>query len=1132
MIDISEKTKGLYASDVMPGKISLTINGSIVDSSEWISGSLTITEALCSKGTLDYSSVESNVLEVELASEAGNKAGLKGVKVETTQTVNGENIPLGVFTIAETTFDGDYFTKIKAYDDMKKFIDSDITDWWNSKLKFPITIHDLLISLCEKIGVATDLPDTWTNSTVSVKQTSYVESMKASDLLGMIQEACGLFFHTDRHNKLVVVQSTAAETSIPYSDLFEDAKMSDYTVPEITGVQIKATDKDTGGFYGNKACVYQITGNYLLMGKEESELQDIAKNVLANIGNRSYKPFSAKVKARNYVEVGDPVRITTYKGTSTTAPLLSRKMSDDGLITDEIAVKGKPDTVNNPRSNRKILQVYSQKMHEVEETLDGYKSSFEEIKTTQTELGKSLSAAKSEWQQTANGISQTVSSNYERTVIGQHEEFAQGDSDTTAPTTGWSTTQPERVNGKYIWRRMVTSFGDGTTSTSPGVCITGAKGDKGDTGSQGPAGAKGADGKDGHTPVVAATKSGDTTTITIDGQAQATIKDGAKGDKGDTGPQGLQGLQGPKGDQGIQGPQGKTGATGAAGASAYTHIAYATSADGSTGFSVSDSAGKTYIGMYVDHTSTDSTSPSSYKWTLIKGEKGDTGAKGATGPQGPQGLKGDQGIPGKAGADGKTPYLHMAYANSADGKTNFNVNYFSGALYVGTYTDYTQADSTNYSAYVWARLKGETGATGPKGATGPQGPQGIQGPKGDSYWLSGAWIDVSSSTYDQDTYYPVVGTSIPTNGAHRIKVSVQLNSGTKPKWSTHRAGFSVDLDIQTQASGWGTTNSVTYIILNDFCWTNASESPASYIQKNNTSTPVLYLRGGGKYFVSTTYACTWSVKTAKYYTYGDASEAHNQYVEPTKTRPDLKGITVDSAIVKHEQEYYQSTSDTALSGGSWSTTFPARKDGTFYWVRYKDTHANNSVTYDPSANGKLLTEVNEVWNTVVSNKTAINSSNAQINMIATSVTSVETDLGKKANSDDVKSSMDGISSTIADINKQVAELKVKASSIEASVTDVNNLAQTTQKATASLTTSGLSVDTNQTTKSVVDGTGLTITSKADNSVVAKFTTGESEIQNLKIDGHMKLGAHTIQKMQDTEWDGTTVNGTGWMWNGG
>lgn len=142
-------------------------------------------------------------------------------------------------------------------------------------------------------------------------------------------------------------------------------------------------------------------------------------------------------------------------------------------------------------------------------------------------LGKLISDAKSEWQQTANGISQTVSSNYERTVTGQREEFAQGDSDTTAPADGWSTTQPERKDGKYIWRRTVTTFGDGTTSTSPGVCITGPKGDTGATGATGPQGVKGDKG--------------------------AT---GAKGDKGDTGPKGATGATGPQGPTGAQGADG------------------------------------------------------------------------------------------------------------------------------------------------------------------------------------------------------------------------------------------------------------------------------------------------------------------------------------------------------------------------------------------------------------------------------------------------------------------------------------------------------------------------------------------------------------------------------------------------
>ncbi len=194
-------------------------------------------------------------------------------------------------------------------------------------------------------------------------------------------------------------------------------------------------------------------------------------------------------------------------------------------------------------------------------------------------------------------------------------------------------------------------------------------------------------------------KSSDNTTPRVTGVY------GNKGDKGDKGEQGLQGLQGPKGDQGIQGVKG------ADGKSSYTHIAYSNSADGVTDFSVSDS-NRTYIGMYVDNTAADSTTPSKYAWSKIKG------ADGA------------QGTPGKAGADGKTPYLHIAYANSADGRTGFSVSDSVNKLYIGQYTDYTSADSTDAAVYSWTKIKGETGATGPQGQQGIQGAQGIQGPKG------------------------------------------------------------------------------------------------------------------------------------------------------------------------------------------------------------------------------------------------------------------------------------------------------------------------------------------------------------------------------------------------------------------
>lgn len=223
-----------------------------------------------------------------------------------------------------------------------------------------------------------------------------------------------------------------------------------------------------------------------------------------------------------------------------------------------------------------------------------------------------------------------------------------------------------------------------------------------------------------------------------DGEQGPQGEKGEQGEQGPPGPQGapgLDGIQGPKGDQGIPGKDGKDGKT------QYTHIAYANSADGSKDFSVSDS-NREYIGMYVDFTQNDSADPTKYAWSKIKGADGAIGT------------------PGKPGADGKTPYLHIAYANSADGKTGFSTTDGTNKLYIGQYTDYTQADSTDAAKYTWTKIKGEQGERGPQGVPGlqgvqgPKGEQGIQGPQGNT-GATGPQGPAGQSTYFHIKYSSV-----------------------------------------------------------------------------------------------------------------------------------------------------------------------------------------------------------------------------------------------------------------------------------------------------------------------------------------------------------------------------------------
>lgn len=161
------------------------------------------------------------------------------------------------------------------------------------------------------------------------------------------------------------------------------------------------------------------------------------------------------------------------------------------------------------------------------------------------------------------------------------------------------------------------------------------------------------------------------------------------------------------------------------------------------------------------------------------------------------------------------------------------------------------------------------------------------GTDGKDYWQQDVWVDLSAATYDQNTWYTVVGERLPENGFAGIKVVVNLNSGTKPSWSTHSSGFSVDFHIDTQASGCGTTHAETIIYSDTFNF--CPVSPVSYKQLGYGSRPILYLRGGGKYRVYSTYNAAWKIYKDGY-TW--QSGKYSQSAMPSSSRPTPEGHTL------------------------------------------------------------------------------------------------------------------------------------------------------------------------------------------------------------------------------------------------
>lgn len=103
-----------------------------------------------------------------------------------------------------------------------------------------------------------------------------------------------------------------------------------------------------------------------------------------------------------------------------------------------------------------------------------------------------------------------------------------------------------------------------------------------------------------------------------------------------------------------------------------------------------------------------------------KGEKGDQGPQGLQGIQGPQG---EQGIRGPQGASGATTYFHIKYSSVAKPTTASQMTE-TPSTYIGTYVDFTEADSNDPSKYTWARFQGLQGEKGTQGIPGTNGADG------------------------------------------------------------------------------------------------------------------------------------------------------------------------------------------------------------------------------------------------------------------------------------------------------------------------------------------------------------------------------------------------------------------------
>lgn len=587
--------------------------------------------------------------------------------------IAGKIVPLGKFFVTEVKLDrNDKKTKIKLQDEFVR-----LSGAYDSQLTYPAYTRDILSEIVRLTGITTDTNIQLVNDQVAKKleKTSYREA------LVYLAQLSGSFVRFNRNGKLDFIKLKTTSRHIT-KDMYKPGGLERDEIPyRLKGIECKSADK----------VVYKSglsTGNIMKL-KNPWVTQEILDRVFNEYRDFNFYPYTLSWRGDMAMESGDWVTVHWDENIYFDIPMLSYKLSFDGGLSAHSS--------GNAAGVAQGTYKYKGSMQRQIEYLDelitkqgsmyldtssptkpkngdiwfkpngGYVEMWERVEgswvkkadsanvgeivntiTTDELLAKKVSAAIGNYiTLNAKNITAGDLDLARLRIMNGLQEIVSVRDGKVVMNIDKLTINAQDVATKEDLKKIELTPGPQGERGQQGVPgIQGLRGPKGDQGVPGPKGEKG--------------------------------ETGARGPQGERGLQGLQGLQGAKGDQGIPGVRGADGRT------QYTHIAYADNATGG-GFSQTNT-NKPYIGMYVDFNAADSNNPTVYKWKKWKGEDG------------------AQGVPGAKGADGRTPYFHRAWANSADGRTDFSTSDSTNKRYLGTLTDFTEADSQNPAQYKWTAL--------------------------------------------------------------------------------------------------------------------------------------------------------------------------------------------------------------------------------------------------------------------------------------------------------------------------------------------------------------------------------------------------------------------------------------------
>lgn len=378
-------------------ELRIQIDDATIGNDKIYQESFELVESLCSQEELKFGCCEASVAKLKIRNEFGS---LQGKEMNLSIVLNGDTsypLQVGKYKINSCELSGDKKSvNVTAYDNMYDIINANVAEWYES-LTFPLTLKSFRDSFFAYIGI-TQKSITLPQDDVTIEKTISAEKLSGSDVICAICEINGVFGHVDRSGEFGYITLENASKQKYTTGMYLSCEFEEYNTSKIESIQIRGEENDIGVVAGTTTGNrYVIEDNFLLYGKTESELSEIANAFLLAVENVQYKPFKGTVQGNPCVEVGDAVAF--YTNTETfESYVLERRLNGIQSLKDEFETKGIKEYTENVNSMSSDIKQLKGKSNVLERSID-------ETRETIADVEEGL---KSEITKNVNEITQTI----------------------------------------------------------------------------------------------------------------------------------------------------------------------------------------------------------------------------------------------------------------------------------------------------------------------------------------------------------------------------------------------------------------------------------------------------------------------------------------------------------------------------------------------------------------------------------------------------------------------------------------------------------------------------------------------------------------------------------------------------